>query len=63
MSSFLNSNKIIYKTYGRNLSLSHQVVGGKVRKYCLATKAGKAALTEALAKVRELMNEVDDQSQ
>jgi DNA-binding PadR family transcriptional regulator len=39
-----------------------QVVGGKVRKYYLATEAGKAALTEALVKVRELMNEVEDQS-
>jgi PadR family transcriptional regulator PadR len=39
-----------------------QVVGGKVRKYYLATETGKAALTESLAKVRELMNEVEDQS-
>lgn len=39
-----------------------QVVGGKVRKYYLATEAGRAALAEALAKVRELMNEVEDQS-
>jgi DNA-binding PadR family transcriptional regulator len=39
-----------------------RVVGGKVRKYYLATEAGRAALAEALAKVRELMNEVEDQS-
>ena len=45
------------------LQAEKQVVGGKVRKYYLATEASKAALTEALAKVRELMNEVDDQSQ
>jgi hypothetical protein len=32
------------------------------RKHYLATEAGKAALTEALAKVRELMNAVEDQS-
>ena len=43
------------------LQSEKQVVGGKVRKYCLATEAGKTALTEALVKVRELMNEVDDQ--
>ena len=44
------------------LQSDKQVVGGKARKYYLATEAGKAALTEALAKVRELMNEVEDQS-
>lgn len=44
------------------LTSDKQVVGGKVRKYYLATEAGKAALTEALEKVRELMNEVEDQS-
>ena len=44
------------------LQAEKQVVGGKVRKYYAATEAGKAALSEALAKVRELMNEVDDQS-
>lgn len=44
------------------LQSDKQVVGGKVRKYYLATEAGKAALTEAMAKVRELMNEVEDQS-
>ena len=45
------------------LQAEKQVVGGKVRKYYLATEAGKVALIEALGKVRELMNEVDDQSQ
>lgn len=44
------------------LRFEKQVVGGKVRKYYTATEAGRAALTDALAKVRELMNEVDDQS-
>lgn len=44
------------------LQSEKQVVGGKTRKYYLATEAGKAALKEALVKVRELMNEVDDQS-
>jgi len=44
------------------LQSEKQVVGGKVRKYYLATEDGKAAVTEALAKVRELMNEVDDKS-
>ena len=39
-----------------------QVVRGKVRKYYLATENGKAAVIEALAKVRELMNEIDDKS-
>jgi len=33
-----------------------------VRKYSLATEDGKAAVTEALVKVHELMNEVDDKS-
>lgn len=42
------------------LQSDRQVVGGKVRKYYLATGTGKAALVEALPKVRELMNEVDD---
>src|SRR3989339_1224154 len=36
------------------LQSEKQVVGGKVRKYYLATEDGKAAVTEALAKVREL---------
>jgi len=39
------------------------VVGGKVRKYYLATEDGKAVLTEAMMKVRELVKEVDDQLQ
>ncbi len=47
---------------GGFLQAEKQVVGGKVRKYYLVTEAGKTALTEALGKVRELMNEVDDQS-
>lgn len=42
------------------LQSEKQVVGGKARKYYLATEDGKAALREALVKVRELMNEVDD---
>ncbi|MDI6725848.1 MAG: PadR family transcriptional regulator [Smithellaceae bacterium] len=44
------------------LQCEKQVVGGKARKYYLVTEDGKAALREALVKVRELMNEVDDQS-
>jgi len=44
------------------LQSDKQVVGGKARKYYLATEAGKVALTEALVKVRELMNEIEDQS-
>ena len=35
-----------------------EVVGGKQRKYYRATPAGRAALVEAMAKVRELVNEV-----
>ncbi len=35
-----------------------EVVGGKQRKYYRATAAGRAALAEAMAKVRELVNEV-----
>jgi DNA-binding PadR family transcriptional regulator len=35
-----------------------EVVGGKQRKYYRATAAGRAALSEARAKVRELVNEV-----
>lgn len=42
------------------LASDKQVVAGKVRKYYLATESGKAALTEALVKVRELISEVDD---
>ncbi len=34
-----------------------EVVNGRVRKYYQATSAGKQALTDAYAKVRELMNE------
>ena len=44
------------------LQAEKQVVGGKVRKYYVATEAGKNAVTEALAKVRELMNEIADNS-
>ena len=44
------------------LQAEKQVVGGKVRKYYVATEAGKDAVTEALAKVRELMNEIADNS-
>ena len=35
-----------------------QVVGGKQRKYYRATPAGRAALAEAVAKVRELVDEI-----
>lgn len=35
-----------------------RVVGGKQRKYYRATVAGRAALVEARAKVRELVDEV-----
>ena len=41
------------------LQAEKQVVGGKVRKYYTATGAGHEALSEALEKVRELMNEID----
>lgn len=41
------------------LEVEEQVVGGKVRKYYTATPAGEEAMAEALAKVRELMNEID----
>src|SRR5512136_1512272 len=40
------------------LQSEKEVVGGKVRKYYRATKAGKQALAVAYAKVRELVNEV-----
>lgn len=43
------------------LQAEKQVVHGKVRKYYVATEAGKVILTESLLKVRELMNEVNDQ--
>lgn len=36
-----------------------QVVGGKVRKYYTATEEGCQALSEALAKVHELLDEID----
>jgi DNA-binding PadR family transcriptional regulator len=35
-----------------------RVVGGKVRKYYVATDAGRAALADARAKIRELVDEV-----
>jgi DNA-binding PadR family transcriptional regulator len=35
-----------------------EVVNGKVRKYYRATRAGKKALADAHAKIRELVNEV-----
>ena len=40
------------------LQSKKEVVNGKVRKYYRATKAGKQALADAHAKVRELVNEV-----
>ncbi len=40
------------------LQSEKEVVKGKVRKYYRATKAGKQALADAYAKVRELVNEV-----
>lgn len=43
------------------LQAEKQVVRGKVRKYYVATEAGKVVLTESLLKVKELMNEVNDQ--
>lgn len=36
-----------------------QIVAGKVRKYYLATKSGKAVLAQAMSQVRELMKEAD----
>jgi DNA-binding PadR family transcriptional regulator len=41
-----------------NLQSEKQVVNGKVRKYYWATEAGRQALSEAYAKVRELVNEI-----
>ncbi|MBN2548838.1 MAG: helix-turn-helix transcriptional regulator [Anaerolineales bacterium] len=41
------------------LETQQQVVGGKMRKYYLATDAGRQALEAALEKVRELVNEID----
>jgi DNA-binding PadR family transcriptional regulator len=43
------------------LQAEKQVVHGKVCKYYVATEAGKVILNETLVKVRELMNEVNDQ--
>jgi DNA-binding PadR family transcriptional regulator len=40
------------------LQSKKEVVNGKVRKYYRATKAGKQAVADAHAKVRELVNEV-----
>lgn len=40
------------------LQSERQVVNGKVRKYYRATRAGRQALAEAYAKVRELVNEI-----
>jgi DNA-binding PadR family transcriptional regulator len=38
-------------------------VSGKVRKYYAATEPGYGALAEALAKIRELMDEIDVETQ
>ncbi len=40
------------------LQAQRQVVGGKVRKYYIATRQGKAALAEAYTKARELLDEI-----
>jgi DNA-binding PadR family transcriptional regulator len=40
------------------LSREERVVGGKVRKYYAITEAGRAALAEARARIRELTSEV-----
>jgi DNA-binding PadR family transcriptional regulator len=40
------------------LQSNKEVVNGKVRKYYRATRAGKQAVADAHAKVRELVNEV-----
>ena len=40
------------------LQSNREVVNGKVRKYYRATEAGKRALADAHAKVRELVDEV-----
>lgn len=37
-----------------------KVVGGKVRKYYIATKLGKKALLDAYSKVRELLKEISN---
>ena len=41
------------------LQTDKRVIGGKVRKYYTITEAGNTALTEALVKVRELVDEID----
>jgi PadR family transcriptional regulator, regulatory protein PadR len=41
------------------LQVEDKVVGGKVRKYYTATDKGRAALSVALVKVRELINEIN----
>ena len=40
------------------LSSERRVVGGRLRRYYAATPAGRAALTEARAKIAELVAEV-----
>ncbi|HLH21781.1 MAG TPA: PadR family transcriptional regulator [Chloroflexota bacterium] len=40
------------------LARESRVVGGKVRKYYTVTEAGRAALEQALPKIRELVAEV-----
>jgi len=44
------------------LQAEKQIVGGKIRKYYTATDKGQEALSEALVKVRELMEEIDTES-
>lgn len=41
------------------LRAEKQIIQGKVRKYYLATEAGQQALSEAMKRVRELINEID----
>lgn len=41
------------------LQSDKEVVKGKIRKYYSTTERGRKALAEALAKVRELMEEID----
>jgi DNA-binding PadR family transcriptional regulator len=40
------------------LSRENRIVEGKVRKYYTATKTGRVALTEARARIKELVGEV-----
>ena len=47
---------------GGYLSREARVVDGRVRKYYAATDKGRAALSEAKAKIIELVNEVLDES-